>query len=242
MSSNRPKLPPLRSDQIEALLRTLGEVEQLEAEHGYRALPAWVQALEAPAALRLPDRRRWPKWSVAAAAAAAFVFLYRVPSSQVDRGVQRAGVPVPLRVTYTADPGWLSSDDSKHCVQSTPAESCSILAVMRTWSHECQCLVWDLYRWDTGSVVARARAGESVELVTQAPVAPPSLEQVVVFAVARERDLLPHSGADSSNLLECLLDGSPAWDGPADLERYAKTVKSCLPPSVTVVPQRLNVR
>lgn len=233
--------PEFTDADLEKLIRALGEVRSLESEAAARPdrEPRLVAA-DADLPTHRVRRRLWIRVVAGSFAAAACVLL------QVRPGLQNHTMPiavagVPVRMSYLPEVNH-QQNGRRDCVQSTPAEPCSVVAVLRTFSAECQCLVWDLYRWDTGTVIARAKPGEPVEVMTTPRQAPPSLSQVVVFAVARERDLLPSSGVDTERFLDCLLTESPASDSSAGLEQYATTVKACLPGDVTIVPQFLAAR
>jgi hypothetical protein len=241
----------LSDADIEQLLRALDEVRELEAvdrAHGggaplsraFEEVSFSGAGEQQPTIIRMSHIRRLA-W--AAVGAAASLALWHTPMgllSGSESTKTASASALPIRVSYVQDVS-PAGGPRRDCIQSTPSEACSIVAVLRTCSSECQCLVWDLYRWDTGTIVARARAGEPVEIVANPQPAPPSFDQVVIFAVARERDLLPRAGEEADSLLECLLRRSPAWDGNgATLDQSALTVKSCLPQEVTVVPTYLS--
>ena len=240
---NKPR--SLTDQDLEKLIRALGEIEQMECarsagESGSSAGPLLRPQFQRAA----PNRHSWTRIAVASLAAAACLLLQLRPQIPANPIGARLAETLPLlRTSYIpeVDPHTHAAQP-RDCVQSTPAESCSIVAVLRTFSSECQCLVWDLYQWDTGTVVARAKPGEPIEVVTARPQAPPSLSQVVVFAIARERDLLPSSGTETNHFLDCLMAESPASDANAGVEQYASTVKACLPDNVTVVSQFLARR
>ena len=239
-SNNRREFSDAELDQLVWLAAELREFETCATTDDSLAR-ALGNRLAAPAARRSirVEPLRWFA-SVAAAAACGLIYLKTGAIDSQSSGRTAGAQAIPVRVSYTPDVS-RGGGEQRHCVQSTPGESCAVLAVLRTWSSECQCLVWDLHRWDTGETIARSRAGESVDLVTNLRVnEPPPLDQVVLFAMARNRADLPAPGAESDRFLDCLLGASPASDIGVTSDNYAKTVRTCLPPTVTVVPQMLT--
>ncbi|MGE3182498.1 MAG: hypothetical protein AB7N71_12775 [Phycisphaerae bacterium] len=220
----------IQDRQIEKLLRIVAEIDALE--HGAASLNA---AREAPAAATLPRVIRLRRWLSSAIAAAASIVLFS--TTIVEPTGTAVATTVPIHVSYVPKVD-TTACCRRDCVTSTPAEPCAILAVLHRWSSECQCMVWDLYDWAGGETVARVQAGEAVEVIADVQM-PPTRDEVVLFAVARNRTDLPARGQEGA-FLDCLLETSDELDR-SDAS-YTNAVKTCLPDSVLVVPQRLVSR
>ena len=230
MNHEPEKRRTLTDDELDVLLRLVYESRTLTGAPRLAATQLGRPTQTGALALTTPTR-----WWTAVLATAAVLAVWMRPPAPHHSSPTQAGVSlIPVRMNYL--PAVASSGhDRQDCVQSTPGESCSVLAVLRTFSSECQCLVWDLYRWDTGEIIRRTDAGERIEVVTSIEPAP-SLDQVVVFAVAPSRTNLSNS-KEAATLLECLIGSAEAGHPAPSPEETATVVSACLPSGVTVVPQ-----
>lgn len=189
-----------------------------------------------------PPRRLAATWrlriarAVPFAAAAALVLLFqpRTAIRQADSPPTADARSVPVHVRYAPHldgPG----DSRVDCFQSTAAEACVMLALFRTWNATCQCLMWELHRWEDGATITRVAAGDAVDVSLNVAGSPP-IPQLFVVAVARESALLPGAPAEADRLLECLNHSAPPLGAGEDNSSYASAVTACLPSGVTVVP------
>ncbi len=246
---------PFSDRDLEALLGLLREVDSLDsplhhaaANRTHAAPPASTRRTFSAASADDASSTRFSRgrlfgsrWAAAAIGAAACgVFWIFQPAVQpTNSRVAQAGMATSPRVSYAHEFS-RGGASQRHCLSATWAEPLSILAVIRTWSSDCQCLVWDLYEFDGESPVTRTRMNESLQVTATIEASePPPVDQVLLFAVARDRRDLPQSSDESANFLECLLEGSPSSDTAAKLDQYKRVVSACLPDSVDVLPHLL---
>jgi hypothetical protein len=215
---------------IENLVRMAGEAERLDAHAGANFA---VIRSQPGSGLR---RRATSLTALAAAILALAVILplharfeRERPLARMQSGVdichlsdetRAERVAVDPIVRESADPAWL-------------------LALVRSWNVDCQCLLWDVHRFADGGALKNVRPGESLSLdlnVSQSP----AVEQVLVLAVAPDRGrLVGATAGDAAELLNCLNSRDLAAADEHDSGSYASAVQSCLPQGVTVVSRPL---
>ncbi len=149
----------------------------------------------------------------------------------------RIGGLDPVQLVYL--PGVQPCDERVDQFCPTTREECAILAVFRAWREECDCMAWEVHRWDNGEVVMRAEPGDAPPINRAVTGASASMQQMLILAVASRSNQLP--GVDEADeLIDCLnASDVSTWDGGA--ETYSSAVAGCLPDSVTVVPQAFVV-
>lgn len=171
------------------------------------------------------------------AACLGWLLLRSAVSPVAPSAAPTAHAALPVTVRYApmaASPGAARVD----CFQSTPQEACVMMALFQTWNSACECLIWELHRWEDGAALASVRAGESVDVPLNVSDDPP-VTQMFVVAVARERNAMP---SDAEHLLDCLMRAAPGPGSPNDMAAYSSAVSGCLPEGVTVVPTSFVVK
>lgn len=216
---------------IENLVRMAGEAERLDSS-------IVADGAQLRSSRRIATWQRWvaPLTGVAAAVLALWVIL-PIHSRLTERRAVDAGeagvnichlpgetrverVSIGNLVRENSDPAWL-------------------LALVRSWNVDCQCLLWDVHKFADGGSLADVRPGESLSLDLHAAQSP-AVEQVLVLAVAEDRGRLAGATAeDAVELLNCLNSRDIAAAGEHDSASYASAVQSCLPQGVTVVSRPL---
>jgi hypothetical protein len=217
---------------LENLVRMAGEAERLDR----CALPAAVPARALGG--RGGGERRWTR-SLTFLAAAALVLCVILPHAWLTERKPR-----PVRAASGVNICHLADETRVERVAVDPvvrgsADSAWLLALVRSWNVDCQCLLWELHRFADGGALADVRPGDSLSLdlnVAQSP----AVEQVLVLAVADDRSRLAGAtSADAVELLNCLNSRDIAATGEHDTAGYASAVQSCLPQGVTVVSRPL---
>jgi hypothetical protein len=216
---------------IENLLQMANEAERLDA-----------RSVSDGPSLRVGRRMvAWHRWVAPVAGLAAAVLAIcvilpiqshladRVVVDRAEAGVNICHVPGETRVERVSidhlvrensDPAWL-------------------LALVRSWNVDCQCLLWDVHTFADGGALADVRPGESLSLDLHAAQSP-SVEQVLVLAVAEDRGRLAGATAeDAVELLNCLNSRDIVATGEHDSASYASAVQSCLPQGITVISRPL---
>lgn len=122
------------------------------------------------------------------------------------------------------------------------SEPSTLVAILRTWSADCDCLAWRVHEWRDGSLLVDVAPGETVR-IELASADQPSIQQVLLLAVAKNRGTLAGVTRNEANeLLDCLNSRPLAMGSDIEPAAYASSVASCLPPDVTVVPQTYVAR
>lgn len=179
----------------------------------------------------LPNRFRLIRPMGALAAAAALMVLIGAPQSLngPSRGAL-VGIDVrrlPSRV--------LTDGQRVERFRAQSQEHCTIMVIMRIWARECQCLAWELHRWEDGRPLEAIDPDEFVDIPLAISDAPP-VQQLLIVAAARSSRGLPRLGEETDALMACLDRASLAAHGE-DSTLLASAVQACLPDGVTVVPR-----
>ncbi len=215
----------MRDRQVELLTRMLREADGLDGPNY--------------AASRDFGGGNWSRTIGALIGVAACLMIFLRPQIPVGNGSFQA--QIPFNVRYLPSVGSSTDGLRTDCLQSSSAESCSVLALLRRFSSECQCLVWDVHRWEGGDLVKLAAPGEALELLVDLEETSPTVDQVVVFAVAKNSSDLPQSVHDADALLECLVHTSTEPDNGGALAN-ADAVGRCLSSNVMIVPEIIRGR
>lgn len=168
--------------------------------------------------------------SLAVPVAAALAWAFLLPS-EPQMGVADGADAPELLIDHL-----VHADDSESVVTTfrpCADEEAYAIVLLRAWNDECQCLMWRLYEFADGTALARLNAGEDLRVPIDAAGAP-SIEQAVLFAIARSRDDLPDEPGETEELLECLNnEAPPTLPGQPD-GVCASALSSCLPSVVRV--------
>jgi len=206
----------MQEARLENLIRQLAEIDDL-----------FGSGRTDPLQRRAPHRIEW----LAPAAAILLALCFWIPPR---RPVPTDLTPV-VSIDYEPDP---TPDrppriDRLHACADVEAYA---LILLRTWSHECECLTWRLHRTPEGHLLIRLRPGRGLEVPVDVSDAPP-IEQVLILAVAREASRLPDSPEQLARLLTCLEQNLSPMPEDADTQQAVSLVQACLPAGVTVVPR-----
>lgn len=229
----------MKNRDLEALIRMAFEAERLDS-HAAPALPRRVHA-----------RARGIRISPLAVgfAAALLVFaLNRGPSTTPTRPERTGGaraVEVGMRphgVSVCHLPPMQDGPTRVETFEPRVTEPTTLVAILRTWSEDCDCLAWQVHEWRDGSLVMDVVPGEPVR-IELASADQPSIQQVLLIAVAKDRASLVSVTQDQANeLLDCLNSRQLATGPDIEPATYASSVAACLPPDVTVIPQTYVAR
>jgi len=219
----------MKNDTLDKLIRMAAEAEALETElTGVRR--------GAPSALRIPpatmSRRFWLAGIPTAVAAGWALWIAVAPRPTAESPIV-ANSEVQVRRIAGLPPA------TTPCVVTFDASSqqqMSMMAILRTWSDECECLSWQVHRFQDGSTVARVDEINNQQLDIPVGNAPPVAQLLVVAAANRTEDL-PDNAAENKALLDCLNERPYASDDEPDVFALATAVESCLPMGVAVVPK-----
>lgn len=228
----------MKNRDLEALIRMAFEAERLDRQ----AAPALPRRAHA----RTRGIRISPLAVGFAAALLAFA-LNRGPSTTPTRPERMGATPVDARtrvsgVSVCHLPSMQDGPMRVETFEPRVTEPTTLVAILRTWSEDCDCLAWRLHEWRDGSLVVDVAPGEPVS-IELASADQPSIQQVLLIAVAKNRaSLLRVTQNEAHELLDCL-NSRPLTMGP-DIEpaTYASSVAACLPPDVTVIPQTYVAR
>lgn len=136
-------------------------------------------------------------------------------------------------VSFCHEPG--SGQPVVDVIKPSISENSTLLALLRSWNPDCQCLAWSLHEWRDGGVVTQASPGDSLTIEYAREPAP--AESLLILAVAKDRAALPQGEAVDA-FLECL--NVRTYDvATADPAVSAEVVAACLPRGVKVVPHVL---
>jgi hypothetical protein len=118
-------------------------------------------------------------------------------------------------------------------VRSIAVEPTSLLAILRTWSDECECLQWRVHEWSDGQNLARLKPGEPLDVPVNVG---GEVDQVVYLAFSKDGGRFGTAPAGTDRIIDCLnrysdYDGRPLEGGSGN----GATVRGCLPSDVTVV-------
>ena len=232
----------ISEEEFEQLVRCAVELEQLDADaagESSRSTDRRVLSLTGDSRLR-----RWIDLAVPLTAAALVIWSF-LPNWHPSRGVDHPVQHAPLVKADTMDlsywPGEADDDGARvDCFQAHAAENCSVVAVFHRWYEDCQCLDWQLYSWEDGRPLADLSAQDVEDITLEVTDAPP-VEQLLVIAIARNPADLPRDETEALALIACLEEVAPDADENEAASQYASAVRSCLPPSVTVVPRSFVV-
>jgi len=219
--------PNPNHERLSSLLRMLGEVERLEAARSDGTAASVLY--DGSIAVR--------RWSLVVAATAACVVLLIPTTPERQRGATHA-LASALRVHYAPCRGPGPRVDQ---LQSVAREPGYVLALLREWHSDCECLAWNVYRWDDGGAIARVDRGDPIEIALDVSDDPP-IEQMLLLAVSPRRDRLPGAEADSDAIIACLNNSVPTPNERRDAGGLALAVQSCLPEGTTVVPHTFVVK
>lgn len=203
----------MRHDPIESLLKHVGSCKRLDSA-------------AAPQVARFAAQRVGVVGAAAAALLAAWV-LPGVPQFDAGRTIGSVA-PVPVLVEFGASP---VDRDVRHFRPCSDENAFAVL-LMREWSDECSCLRWDVLEAEPGRRLMELVAGQAVDIPIDLRNDPP-IEQLVVLAVSRQREMLPSDEAGAEGLIACLNESAPPH--LAD-ERSSQFVSACLPQGVTLMP------
>lgn len=210
--------------QLEQLLRMAGEAARLErvAEQRLEA-SAWRGS-------------RWLAVMTSVAAAACLVALLpnpasppAQPSSSRNDVIVEASGPVEIQLT-AHDSGQRVDVDFDR-----PAdEPWAVVALVREFQRECQCLCWRLVELD-GSAVARVMDDHTLQLTSHhASAGDEPEEALLVVAAARQPDGFVSQHSTPEQVVSCLNEAATHEVAGGDAV-YAATVSACLPPGATVL-------
>ncbi len=189
--------------------------------------------LEAPIHPRELPRSRFRVGRPLSALAAAACLMVILSLPQTEDGARHGSL---VGIDVRRMPARLLADGER--VERFRAESrehCTIMVIMRTWARECQCLAWELHRWEDGRPLEAIDPNEFVEIPLLIADAPP-VQQLLVIAASREAHALPRLGEETDALMACLDRASLGAHGE-DSATLASAVQACLPDGVTVVPR-----
>lgn len=222
----------MNDKDLENLVRMAAEID--EFEHAARTFEPLGGII--PSTIRLePRRRRQPVWQLgipAAAAAAALLMALLPPAA--DRKPISAFVS-SFHIDYCPAVPCYDGVRIDHFEHSSP-EQCAVLAIFNTWEKDCQCLAWQLYEWEDGRALAELSPDEVRSITIDVTDAPP-IEQLLLVAIAKNPSDLPSNETQTYELLDCLNEVAPPTNPHESAAAYASAVRSCLPDTVTVVPQ-----
>lgn len=224
----------MRDRDLETLLRMSGELDDLERACGRIGRPR-RERIAAPIIIRL---RRLVM--VGAAAAAVWIALrvgWNEPGAARDDNVVRAtpvvAPKIAVKVCSTTSNFASAERPAGYRVQPTVGEDCSLVALMRKWSSDCGCLLWELHEFENGSTVAQVDRGEAIDLVGS------ETAEFVVVAVAHDASALSNA-KDKAELLSCLDSNTRDVISGPDARSSKDIVAACLPRDVTIVSHRLG--
>jgi hypothetical protein len=224
--------------QLNTLIAMVLEVEDLEGS--------------ASAGLKRPSQTLWdrrhaggsPGIRVAWAAAACVVlmtglWLLRGTAPDPARG-RVATIPVAVRL-MPQPPVEPTAEHDTIELQPAGLDQHVMLALVRAWNRDCQCVAWRLHEWGEGLVSTPVVPGAACDISAprgdSAPVGP-----VLVLASSGGGEQLPHRARDTEALLACLNETALTPGADQDATQLASAVRSCLPSGVTVVAQSMGGR
>ncbi|MFN0136723.1 MAG: hypothetical protein ACKVS9_11485 [Phycisphaerae bacterium] len=224
----------MRDRDLETLLRMSGELDEFERGCGRIGRPRRERAAS-PVIIRL---RRLTMFAAAAAVAwVALRFNVTERPQPRDHGTAGTGTiatpAITVKLCSTTPAVALPERAASYRVQPTVGEDCSLVALMRTWSAECGCLLWEVHEFENGNTVTRADRGEAIDLIGSEGA------EVVVLAMSRDATQLSNA-KDTAELLSCLDSNTRDSSLSPDARRSADIVAACLPREVTIVSHRLG--
>lgn len=226
----------MKDRNLETLIRMALEAEQLDAAPEFARQPARGRAYPlrvSPLAVGI--------------AAALLVFAFNRSPVQPPEPTHGGAVahltrPQGAGVSVCHLPAMGAGASHVETFEPRVSEPATLLAILRTWSEDCDCLAWRLHEWRDGSLVKDVEPGESVSIEV-ASGDQPSIQQVVLLAVAKNHAALATVAEnDASVLLDCLNSRQLATGADLEPAAYANSVAACLPPDVTVIPQTYIAR
>lgn len=230
--------PTMKHRELEALIHMAFEVERLDA-------------LVAPAVRRRSRvgtrSLRISSLAVGLAAALLVFALSRGPVVAPVKPKLIAAKPVdaktrPEEVSVCHLPAMDDSPTRVETFEPRVAEPATLVAILRTWSEDCDCLAWRLHEWRDGSLLHDVAPGETLS-IELASADQPSIQQVLLIAVAKNRGTLANvTQNEASELLDCLNSRQLATGPDIEPATYASSVAACLPPDVMVIPQTYVAR
>ncbi len=222
--------------ELENLLRMVAEVDELD--RAARRADEMRRDVAATIPFGAARGRHWlSRLGVPAAAVAALVLAWvGAPSAP-----ERPGVVCAPGLEILHWPGDREDDGARiDCFEPTPSERCVVLAIFHAWQPDCQCLEWQLYKWEDGRPLTELTPDEVRDITLDVTGAPP-VEQLLVVVIAKDPRDLPGNDTQAFSLLDCLNDVEPATDAWESTTAYASAVQACLPASVRVVPRSFFV-
>ncbi|MBU0618515.1 MAG: hypothetical protein KKI02_12425 [Planctomycetes bacterium] len=222
----------MNEKDLENLVRMAAEIDELE--HAARTFESLGDIT--PSTIRFDRRRRrQPVWQLgvfaAAAAAALLVALLPTTTDQQPSSAFASSFQIDYCPAVPRYDG-VRIDHFEH----SSSEQCAVLAIFNTWEKDCQCLAWQLYEWEDGRALAELSPDEVHRITIDVTDAPP-IEQLLLVAIAKNPSDLPGDETQTYELLDCLNEVAPPTDPRESAAAYASAVRSCLPDTVTVVPQ-----
>jgi len=207
--------------ELLSLIRMAMDAAELEVDRPERA----------PLFVRSTRSRTLVTCLVAGAAAAAIFVLSPRP----------AATPVEARPALALE--YCPSDDTQaprieHFGPRTEQFGL-VVALLREWRGECQCLAWRVYEWADGRAITAIDPSDDLDIALDVSGAPP-VEQFVVVAMSPHSGGLPVNRAEAEDLVACLNE----QDYNADAEQLAHSesmVAFCLPDDVEIVARRFLI-
>ena len=231
----------MNDDALNKLIRHAAELRELEASLQGRP----VLRMSPSDAGRRPEAasRRSMRigWLVAAPFAAAACWLAFVTTDR-ESALPHAPLSTPavIQIREVAAGGPGSTDRPQRFVTEA-SQQFAMMALLRTWSNECECLSWTVHEFEDGGTVAMVDQLNRREVAIDVADAPPVAQLLVVAAADRRTDL-PTTPAQTEALLACLNDRPVAHETEVDAVALSDNVMACLPHDVAVVPKAFVVR
>lgn len=157
--------------------------------------------------------------------------------------------PGPARATAVSgmSPSDVWIDHTRHAGESNSPQciavrcderdgGCVVMAVYRACDASCACVDWEVVEWEQGGQLADLDPRELVDLAIDVAGRPASGHLLVMATTSRQAQL-PQTQRETTRLLHCLNNMTPAGCVEEGALTYAGLLNECLPAGVMLVEE-----